>query len=243
MDMKKKIAKLGSILLVADILICLASRVIYEFVTAYTPKYITAMAYTYSYYALFVLVVFWGAFHLGALKEVLRKCVVSLKRKPSMIPLGMMLIAFLYYSLNLTDISDTTALIQGKGMGLSQFCIMLLSMLCMLCMLNAFPHRKKPNIPMLVLVFAMFALLLYCDTHYLNCIYTAVNRAENPIKLNGREYIVKAYDMLVTHRILLIVTAVLTATLPLYAKLIRRIKTSVAVEDNGHMDTIEIDEQ
>lgn len=242
MDVKKRIAKISSILLVADILLCLISRIVYEFVTANSPKNITAMVYTYSYYALFVLLVVWGAFHLGTLKELLRKCVVSLKRKPSIIPLGMMLITFLYYSLNLTDVSDTTALIQGKGMGLSQFCIMLLSMLCMLCMLNAFPRRKKPNIPMLVLVFAMLAILFYCDTHYLNRIYIAVHRAENPISLDGRGYITKAYDMLATHRIMLIVTAVLTACLPLYAKLIRKIKTSVTVEDNGRMDAIEIDE-
>ena len=88
----------------------------------------------------------------SGLKEFWRKRLVSLKRKPHMIPLVVMAIAFLYYSLNLTHISDTTARIQGQGMGLAGFATMLFSMLSLVCFLNAFPHRKKVNIPMLVLM-------------------------------------------------------------------------------------------
>lgn len=87
---------------------------------------------------------------LGArIKESFRKFLVSLKRNPQNIPLVMLLVTFLYYSLNLTDMSDTTAKIQGTGMGLAQFCIILFSLLSLVCLLNAFPRRKKPNIPMM----------------------------------------------------------------------------------------------
>lgn len=179
----------------------------------------------------------------AATKEMLRKFIVMLKRNPSLIPLAMMLVSFLLFSLNLTDMSDSTAKIQGKGMGLSQFCIMLFSLLSMVCMLNAFPRRKKPNIPMIVLMFAMFGIIIYCDIHYCNAIIAALYRAESPIIIdNGTLYIAYAYNMLNTHMVLVGVSAGLVALLPLYSKLLRKIKTSVEVESNDDMAAIEISE-
>lgn len=180
----------------------------------------------------------------SGVKEFFRKKLVSLKRNPSMIPLIMLFICFLYYSLNLTHMSDTTALVQGKGMGLCQFCIMLLNMLSLVCMLNSFPRRKKPNVPMIVLMFVMFAVIFYCDVHYLNAVAAALTRAESPIKLEANTiYIAKAFNMLSTYQILLIVTAVLVALLPVYSRLLKKINTSVEVEDNGQMDEIELSEE
>ena len=80
---------------------------------------------------------------MKGLKESFRKLLVSLKRRPHMIPLLVFALAFLVYSLNLMNISDTTAKIQGKGMGLCGFATMLFSLLSLLCFLNAFPHRKR----------------------------------------------------------------------------------------------------
>ena len=176
----------------------------------------------------------------AAIKESLRKFLVSLKRNPSVIPLVMALACFILYSFNLTNMSDTTAKIQGSGMGLCQFCIMLFSLLSMVCMLNAFPRRKKPNIPMIVVMFVMFAIIIFCDIHYSGKVWEAVSRAENPIKIE--DYIAGAYNMLNTHYIMVIVTAALVALLPLYSKLLRKINTSVAVEDNGSMAQIEIED-
>lgn len=174
-------------------------------------------------------------------KESVRKFIVSLKRNPSVIPLVMMFITFLYYSLNLTDVSDTTAKIYGKGMGLSQFCIMLFSLLSLVCMLNAFPRRKKPNIPMIALMYAMFGIIIYCDIHYSNLIVAAINRTENPIAINlDTIYIANAYNMLNAHMVMTIVCAALVALLPLYGKLLRKINTTIAIEDNGEMDQIDI---
>lgn len=179
----------------------------------------------------------------ASLKESLRKRLVSLKRNPSIIPMLTLVVAFLYYSLHLTDMSDTTAKIQGSGMGLSQFCIMLFSLLSMVCLLNAFPRRKKANIPMLVIMFCMFAVIIYCDFHYRGTILAAMTRAQSPIKVDKTTiYIAEAYNMLGTHMVLMIVTAALVATLPVYSKLLKKINTSVAVEDNGNMAEIELND-
>ena len=65
--------------------------------------------------------------------------------------------------------------------------------------------------------------------------------AQNPIKIGKNTlYIAKANNMLNDHMVILIVGVVLTALLPLYAKLLRKINTSVSVEDNGKLDAIDI---
>ncbi|MBO6158511.1 MAG: hypothetical protein J6P72_04500 [Firmicutes bacterium] len=173
--------------------------------------------------------------------EFLRKLIVGLKRKPSIIPLLVLLIAFFYYSLNLTHISDTTAKIQGSGMGLCAFATMLFSMLSLVCFLNAFPRRKKPVIAMVVLMCVMFAVIIFCDVYYSNLITTALTRAENPIKLDASTvYIAQAYNVLQDHIVIEVIGVVLIALMPLYTKLLRKIKTSVVVEDYGKLDAIDI---
>ena len=179
----------------------------------------------------------------AAIKEAVRKMIVSLKRSPQTIPMLMLLISFVYFSLNLTHMSDTTAKIQGSGMGLCQFCIMLFSLLSIVCMLNAFPQRKKPVLPMVILMFVMFGIIIFADIHYSNAIMAALTRAESPIKLDvNTAYIADAYNMLQTFIVLIGITAGLVVTLPFYSKWIRKIKTSVEVEDNGDMGQIEISE-
>lgn len=179
----------------------------------------------------------------GGIKESLRKVVVSLKRNPSVIPLVMLFIAFLYYSLNLTNMSNTTAKIQGTGMGLSQFCIMLFSLLSLVCMLNAFPRRQKPNYLMIGVMFAMFAVIIYCDIHYTGAVMAALSRPENPIVLNKETvYIANAYNMLNTHVVMMGISAALVVLLPVYSKLLKKINTSVEVEGNDSMAAIELND-
>ena len=175
----------------------------------------------------------------GGLKEMLRKTIVSLKRKPQTIPMLVLAAAFLYYSLNLTHVSDSTAKIQSQGMGLSGFCTMLFSMLSFVCFLNAYPHRKKTNIPMLVLMLLMVAGLIFCDTYYMGCISKAITRPDHPIAIEaGTLYIQQAYDMLGVHRIIVVVGAVLTLLVPVMRKLFKKINTSLQVEENGSMGEI-----
>ncbi|MCR5824940.1 MAG: hypothetical protein K6G54_00085 [Oscillospiraceae bacterium] len=173
--------------------------------------------------------------------EFLRKLIVALKRKPDVIGLLVLACAFVYYSLNLTHISDTTAKIQGSGMGLCGFATMLFSMLSMVCYLNAFPRRKKPVIPMIVLMALMVAVIIFCDNYYMGLIATALTRAENPIILDKTTiYIAQAYNVLSTHMAIEIAAAVITALLPVYTKLLRKINTSITVEDNGKLGEIDI---
>ena len=179
---------------------------------------------------------------IGAgLKEAWRKFLVAIKRRPQMIPLTVLVVAFLVYSLNLMHISDTTAKIQGAGMGLSGFCTMLFSMLSMVCFMNAFPYRKKVNKPMLILMFVMLAVVIYSDVYYLGRIDAALTRAANPITITASTlYIAYAQWYIRMHIIILAVAIVLIVLLPVYSKLIRKIKTSVEVTDNGAMGEIEL---
>ena len=175
------------------------------------------------------------------LKEVCRKFMVSIKRRPQLIPLCAFAVTFIFYSLNLTAVSNTTAKIQATGMGLAGFATMLLSILSMVCCLNAFPYRKKPNIPMVVLLFVMAGIVIFSDVYYSNLVIKAINNSPDAAKmLRDTPSIIVAYNMLQTHVVLLIVSVVLTVLLPVYSKLLRKVKTSVEVEGNGDMKAIDI---
>lgn len=174
------------------------------------------------------------------LKELWRKFLVAIKRRPQMIPLVAFAVAFIFYSFNLTHISDTTSRIQETGMGLAGFVTMLLSLLSLLCCMNAFPYRKKVNVPMLVLMVVMVAIILYADFYYRGCILKGIQGGVTVTQ--NTIYIKYAYDRVGIHMILLAVGLALTALLPVYKKLLRKINTSVDVGDNGQMATIDIAE-
>ncbi len=172
--------------------------------------------------------------------EFVRKFFVALKRKPQTIPLVAVGFSFIWYSFNLTVISFTTTRLQGNNMGLTGFAIMLLSTLAIVCCMNAFPYRKKVNVPMLVLLFVMLGIVLVCDIHYLNCIADKLNGGAVSISAESLPEVIQAQSVMRTHIVLLVVSAVLTATLPLYRKLIRKINTSVEVAENAEMEAIDI---
>ena len=173
--------------------------------------------------------------------EFFRKRLVALKRKPQMIPLLVLVLAFVYYSFNLSSIANTTALINGPHMGLSEFCTMLFSALCLVCFLNSFPHRKKANIPMVVLTFLMLAALIYCDHYYGSRIIVALTRADSPIVPTGKNaFVAVAQNVINVHKILLIVGAVLLALLPVYASLLKKINTNIDIAGNTGMTAIDI---
>lgn len=178
------------------------------------------------------------------MKEFFRKLIVSLKRKPHTLALLVLAAAFVYYSFNLTNVSNTTAKIQGPGMGLSGFVTMLFSVLALVCCLNSFPRRKPTNIPMLVLMVAMLAAIIFCDYYYGNCISAAINRANNPIATTGENsYIPAVQAMLKVHMGIVIAGGALALLLPVYAPLIRKINTSVEVAENENMGAIELDSE
>ena len=175
------------------------------------------------------------------MKEFIRKRIVALKRKPQTIALIAFGLAFLYYSLNLTKISDTTAYINLPGMGLAGFATMLFSILMLVCFLNAFPHRKKVNVPMLCLMLLMVGIIIFAGVFYQGRITEALTREVNPITVGeDKQYINAAMRMLNVHRIMLIIGVALVALLPVYSKALKKINTNVDVADNAGMGAIDI---
>ena len=183
-----------------------------------------------------------GAKLVHGCKDMVRKFIVMLKRRPSHIPFAVFIVAFIIYSFHLADVSNTTALLGGTNMGLAAFVIMLLSMLSLLCFMNAFPYRKKVNVPMLVIMLVMVAIIAYCDVFYIQKIADMVAASNGSVDPSSpdRFFITLANYYLTMHIILLAVGVVLTALLPVYSKLIRKIKTNIDVEGNGEMGAIDL---
>ena len=178
------------------------------------------------------------------MKEMIRKFLVSLKKNPQVIPLLAHTVAFCIYSLNLTAISNTTAKVYGAHMGLCSFVTMLLSILAYVCLFSAYPKRQKPNWIMVAMILVMYGLMIFADTFYHGRILAALTRAESPIKIDASTiYIAKAYVILPRHIIATIVSAVLIITEPIYAKLLKKINTSVEIEDNGNLGEIELSDE
>lgn len=178
------------------------------------------------------------------LKERVRKILVSVKRNPQFIPLLALTVAFLVLTLNLTDISNTTAKIQGKHMGLCSFVSMLLSMLSYVCMFSAYPKRQKPNWLLIGLMLVMYAIVVFVDWYYIGRINFALTRPENPIVVDAKtQYILNAQYYMTVHIVTTIITMVAVVLEPLFAKLFKKINTSIEVEDNGDLGAIDISDE
>ena len=172
------------------------------------------------------------------LKERVRKFFVALKKNPQAIPLVSLTIAFLHYSLNLTDISNTTAKVQVNIMGLAAFVTMLFMILSFVCMLSAFPKRQKPKIAMILIMVVLYGAVIVADVHYLNSItYTTAGDSFNSTAL---EHIYSAYSTVSTNIVLIAITLLLVLVEPLIAKLLKKIKTSIDVEGSGNIGAIDI---
>lgn len=180
-------------------------------------------------------------------KEFIRKFLVSLKRKPQNIALFVLLVGFVFFSLNLTSISDTTALINTDNMGQCEFAMMLFSILSFVVFLRTFPKRQKVKIPMLILTFLFLGIVVFADVVYLSRISDALTREENRIIINyetGQNlFIANAWSTLIAFLIFMAVVVVLLAALPLYSKLLRKINTSIDVEGNTNMTSVDISEE
>lgn len=178
----------------------------------------------------------------NGMKEMARKFLVTLKKNPSMIPFVMLIISFLVYSLNLTYISNTTATIQGVGTGLCEFASMLFSILSMIAMLNAFPKRQKPNYLMVGLLIGMFAVIIACDAIYAAKITSTIAKLGSSIKPKQYAEYISTYTVVIVHIVFVAITAVTTVLEPLFAKLLKKINTSVEIEETN-VGNIELAEE
>lgn len=174
-------------------------------------------------------------------KEFVRKFFVNLKRSPHNIAMVMMLVTFIIYSFNLTAISNTTAVVGLPNMGQCEFITMLLGILSFVSFLRSFPRREKPKYLMIGLTTLMLAICVASDLIYNTRITQALTRADNPVVVTEETaHINVAYGIMSTHAILLIVCIALIVLLPIYSKLIRKINTSIEVEGNENIGSIDI---
>ena len=175
------------------------------------------------------------------IKERVRKFLVALKKNTQAIPLVTLTAAFLHYSLNLTDISDTTAKLQGRNMGLTAFITMLFMILSFVCMLNAFPKRQKPKLSMIIVMLVLYASVIVSDIYYLGRITYALTRPDNPILVTDKTmYILDAYNTVSINIVLIAITIGCVLLEPVIAKLLKKINTSIEVEGSGDIGTIDI---
>ena len=87
----------------------------------------------------------------------------------------------------------------------------------------------------------MLGIMIACDEYYIGRIVNGLNRAESPIPLtNNTIYIYRAYQTLNAHIVVLGIAIGLILLLPVYAKLLRKVKTSIDVEANENMGEIEL---
>lgn len=184
----------------------------------------------------------------GGVKEWFRKFIVGLKRSPQNIALLFYAVALLLYTLNLTNFSNTTADINMNPMGFCVFVTVLFSILAVVCMLNTYPKREKPRYLMLCLFIVMMAVIIVCDVSYLIKVDEGIAK-----RLTGAETMetlqtkysswFKIQRIVVVHIIMVAISTVLFALSPVIGKLLKKIDTSVNVEDNGEMAKIEREDE
>ena len=97
---------------------------------------------------------------------------------------------------------------------------------------------------MLALMILMVCGLIFCDVYYGGRITVALTREENRIDPTGKNiFVANAKNMLNVHMIILIVGLALTALLPVYTPLLKKINTSVNVEGSGDLAAIDISQE
>lgn len=184
-----------------------------------------------------------GAKFLAGVKERCRKFIVNLKRRPMNIAFFVLIISAIAYLCSLGNLSQTALAFTVDWLGLSVFVNTLFCILSLLLFMNSFPKReKKPKIVMLVLFFVFIAAMVAFDLIFYINISKAYGEASATIKAQYAKFTDPALAVTIAHIVMLGISALLTATYPLYGKLINKINTRKAVESNeikGEIDTSE----
>lgn len=186
---------------------------------------------------------------LGGVKEWFRKFTVKLKRRPMNIAFFVLIISSIVYLCSLGNFSQTALNIYVNWLGLSVFVNTLFCILSLLLFMNSFPKRsKKPKIVMLVLLFLFIAAMIAFDVVFyvnINNAYTAdLNSGVMTPEIQARldEYVQPALRSTIAHIVLVGLGAILTATYPLYGKLINKINTRKVIESTELKEEIDTEE-
>lgn len=189
-----------------------------------------------------------GAKFAAGVKEWLRKFVVNLKRRPTNIAFFVLIVSTLIYLFMLGSISQAGLEYPRTGVPVALFINTLFSILVLLLFMYSFPKRaKKPKIVMLVFTFVFMAamigmdILLYIQwTNAWNEALEILNESQKAVR---EKYIYAAINGVLVHAIFLAIAAVLTATYPLYGKLIGKINTRKVLEENVIKEAIDTSEE
>lgn len=181
----------------------------------------------------------------ASIKEWFRKKIVALKQKPQNIPLLFMAVTTIFAMLALYRVSRSVMSAlqcpEAPAIGICIFINTLLSLLSLVSFLNAFPKRKKPNIFFIVLVFVMIAAMVGCLIGYFIQMQNAI---ANLSKEETIKTISSAQPYVIVNIVLLGLSALVFALLPVYSRLIKKIDTSVKLESatenmQGNIDITE----
>lgn len=181
---------------------------------------------------------------LGAnLKERWRKFLVTTKRKPQRLAFFPLLVSTILWMIGIVYFGQATIYDNVPGMGLCIFVNTMFSILTLLLFMNTFPKRAKHmNYVMLALTFVFMAVMIACDlVWYLKSYPVHFEAYENAVgsALEKIEPGMKAFPLVIAHLVLVALSALLLATLPLYSKLIMKINTSKVIEENTLSEEID----
>ena len=179
-----------------------------------------------------------------------RKILITLKYRTNIIPLLVMLVGFVAFSLKITSVSETTLYIGKSNMGLFIFASYLFSILGLVSLLYSFPKREKPKVFFVVLTFVMLALIVVMDVLYIGKVDLKLSElgSEGIAKLiaDGRQSVVtnikSARMALIINIAFEAVCFVLVALLPVIKKALMKINTRVVIEENEHIADIDLSE-
>ena len=181
---------------------------------------------------------------LQKIKNFGRKMLVKLKYHPNFLPMLVMFVAFVVFSLNLKSVSGATLYINKDFIGLYQFVSYLLSILSMVALMNAFPRREKVKIPFIVLTFIMIAIIIFTNIMYVSLIdgrFIIHNDGTNPIKDPAKiTELASAKTSYIVNIVFEVVALILLALVPVIKKVMAKVNTRVQLEENENISTIDI---
>lgn len=174
----------------------------------------------------------------AAIKEWFRKLIVKLKRKTQIIPLIFILVTSLFYLCSIGIFAQVLEKNDGiSNGGICMFANSLMSILVLALFLYAFPKRKKPNMIFVAIVFVVLALLIALDAIYYVNTLKYVN--DNYISLTRNPMIPEQNKLLIVHMVLVGISIVVFAFLPLYKMGINKINTRKVIEENKLSEEID----
>ena len=174
-------------------------------------------------------------------KEFWRKFIVSLKKRTNRIPQFVMVLAFVFYSVSLSNISNTTAYVNKAPMGLCSFVTMLLSVLAFVSSLRAFVPRQKTNIFMAIVMYVMEVVIAGSDVWYFLKVQEGLSSTQ--YSPTATAIIEKASAVVIVHCILIGVTILLFVLVPVLKKLLMKIDTSIDLGENEDIKNIELEDE